>query len=59
MNYICEICKTWARQGHVFLMGTHKVTVTSILQNFVKSGTKRTRRYNAWNSSHSTLLAVF
>jgi len=40
VNYICEICKTRARQGHVFLTGAHKVTVTNMPQNFVKFRTK-------------------
>jgi len=41
MNYVCEVCKTGARQGHVFLMAARKVTVRSIPQNFVKFITKK------------------
>jgi len=33
MNYICEICKTRARQGLVLLMVAHKVTVNPYRTN--------------------------
>jgi len=59
MNYICKICKTRVRQGHVFLMGAQKVTVTSITQNFMRfrrkehDGTTRVIRHTVNNLQSS------